>query len=171
MGPKELSQVLAQSDVAQRLCARGWDIKPEWAKGALVLVKGLEAQSITEDRGRWDVVLHQADEQAIVEAIRALPYNKRPRLKETDGRFLIPDECSWFDDLSGSHLDVWSGKDDAAYWRDRPPTEAETCGGQDDADCSIPIQVKRTFIHVAIAPELSPRTSKTWPWTVEARFK
>jgi len=105
--PKEVPEVLLASDLAKRLRTGGVELQPSWAQGKIILAEG--ANELAEkDHGTWHVAVREHDEESIAEALRALPYNMRPRLKAGNGRFIVEEDQadrSPPDEL-GEHMEI-----------------------------------------------------------------
>lgn len=85
--PRDFTDAICDSELAQRLHNRGIPISPVWANGAKILVEGLkpeimkEAGFPPEDLRLWHVVVHPEKERDVFESLMKLTYRKRPREK------------------------------------------------------------------------------------------
>eukprot|EP00928_Gymnodinium_smaydae_P065878 TRINITY_DN48967_c0_g1_i1.p1 TRINITY_DN48967_c0_g1~~TRINITY_DN48967_c0_g1_i1.p1 ORF type:complete len:143 (-),score=23.83 TRINITY_DN48967_c0_g1_i1:262-660(-) len=124
--------------MAVQLAADGAALHPEFAKGRLVLAKGVTEGALSEARGPWHVAVRVADESKVYSTLRQCLGRHRPRLKKDDGRFLVPEDISLFDDASsGSQATM-------EQWWDI-------------------LDVKRTFLQTRSAPMLPVRRAASAP--------
>lgn len=94
--PEELERALLLSGPARTARAMGIDVKPGWANGAKVFVDDVGPERFDVELGPMNVVLHEADEGAVFEALQALPFNVK-RLKSGSGRAFVPNDFSMID--------------------------------------------------------------------------
>jgi len=149
--PREMHDVLRNSELARSLAEEGVDVLPPWANGAFVLGRGIAEDSIADvaDKlGKWHVAVWEEEEELVMDSLRSLPYNIRPRLKQ-GGRIPVPGSTSLFGDTSDDNLTAGG----ASSSTDLDLLEAA------DQDL-ITISIGRTFIHVQVAKS-SPRTVHT----------
>ena len=92
--PKEFTEAIVDSELGRKLEEEGFDITPEWAHGAKVLISGLTSEILAKmdfsasDLGSADdlkvyhVVCRPRDEKIVMECLqKGMPYRKRPRVK------------------------------------------------------------------------------------------
>jgi len=167
--PREAEDALLQSPPALSLKSRNVDISPLWANGAKILVEGIGRGDVEEARacfggrvglGPQHVVVNKRDEAAIREALRKLPWERRPTLRAAGGRVDIPDDgdSAWLDCSS------WEGDRSVTVGEPFPATprsETEGTGGLGEM-LQLPevpayhITVRRTFIDIAFPKEYEP---------------
>eukprot|EP00930_Biecheleria_cincta_P093478 TRINITY_DN8387_c0_g1_i1.p1 TRINITY_DN8387_c0_g1~~TRINITY_DN8387_c0_g1_i1.p1 ORF type:complete len:651 (-),score=100.65 TRINITY_DN8387_c0_g1_i1:289-2241(-) len=79
--PGEFDAVLLNCDVALEAAERGAELKPPWGNGAKIFVEGVEPADFDMELSPSHVVVREEDKDRILDALRALPYDSRPRLK------------------------------------------------------------------------------------------
>lgn len=143
--PKELEEAVEASGPAQVALSAGTNIKPAWANGAKILVKGLnpsqlEPPTVPDDGLKpYHVVVWDTDEESLLDGLKDLPYNIRKLNPGSRGRSFVPNEASLFSESASSAdtpLSLAGASDD---------------GGDDDDEDWV-ITVKSTFIHISVAP-------------------
>mmetsp|Transcript_147905 Transcript_147905/g.261528 ORF Transcript_147905/g.261528 Transcript_147905/m.261528 type:complete len:126 (-) Transcript_147905:103-480(-) len=121
-------------DIAKALQKSGVELRPAWARGGLVLAKGLSQHRLSQVKWPWHVAVDLKHEQEVYDAFAALPHSIRPRLKEGKGRVELTTTSS-----SSSTAPEPSESREVFHWGE--------------------VGVERTFIHCA--RPLSPRSNAT----------
>lgn len=140
--PAAFDEAIMKMPLAMQLAERGIDIQPAWANGAKVLDG--DAQFLVDEArmvlAPFDVIVREVDEKAVHAALRAIEWNKRPKLKQGKGRFVV---CE--DGLSS----LFHGSPSSS----RVSSVSDLTGASSsDDECPVgpsPIAyaVRRTFIH------------------------
>merc|ERR1712039_546418 len=125
------------TQLAKDFCAAGVNVQPVWAKGAIVLADCVCQAVLEEIPHPWHVAVSECNESQVYEALQSLPYNLRPRLKKSCGRYYIPSDTSLLADVSESD------PADVAY--------DEDSFEESDSEVQL-LDVKLTFLHVPPAP-------------------
>lgn len=123
---EELEVALLKSGPALTALSMGMDIQPAWAKGGKVFVDDVVPENFDEELGPMNVVVHEADEDALFAALQKLPWNIK-KLKPGTGRSFVPAELSMFEISS-----------DEEESKDTPHDSVDT----------IEVRIKYGFIHV-----------------------
>jgi len=87
--PVEFTNAIRKLPLAQSLCTRGFEISPEWAKGAKILIEGLTPSMMQgaqpdfapETLRCWHVVMLPENEKEVMDSLMGLKYRTRPREK------------------------------------------------------------------------------------------
>jgi hypothetical protein len=108
--PRKLEEAIMASAVAHSAQERGVDVQPAWANGAKVFVDDFTAEDLNEPWHAnglrpYHVVLYEADEDALTDALKHLPYGIR-KLKPGVGRRSYPDEFALLEVSSGEEDDL-----------------------------------------------------------------
>jgi len=135
-----LTQTVLCSQLAERFRAARVDVRPAWAKGAVVLADGICQAALEEVPYPWNVVVRESDEADVHEVLKSLPYNLRPRLKQGCGRCFVPSDISLLADISESDPDEAASGADSSQRAD-----VEWQG----------VTVRRTFLHLPPEPMCS----------------
>jgi len=81
--PPELHQVLSESILAKEALSKGLDIRPSWAKGAMVFVSLSQPAVPLLGLRPWHVIIAAEDEDKVRQCLQAsMAYKQRPRPKE-----------------------------------------------------------------------------------------
>jgi len=146
--PAELKQVVLESALAIGLRARGVDVQPVWAGGAIVLADALAPERLGDDLGTWNIAVGESDEHLVMDALQTLPYNIRPRLKSGNGRRHVPGHTEFFrmsDAESGAEHSLQHGAEGCSSLcsSDGDSSDVQSSTGSQ----GIEICVFRTFLH------------------------
>lgn len=98
--PRCLDDALLNCPLALKLQAKGIDLQPPWANGAKVLAVDVTPELFDIELCPRHVVVSDADESAILEALQSLPCNRKPRLKLGTGNVAVPSTFSLMQDFS-----------------------------------------------------------------------
>merc|ERR1712032_455942 len=100
-----LDDTVLASGPAITAVASGIDVQPPWANGAKILVEGVGPEHFDEVLNPSHLVVYEADEPAVFEALQQLPWNLR-KLKPSVGRAVVPSDLSLLDVSSGEEWDT-----------------------------------------------------------------
>jgi len=88
LGPR-LIGALKQSELGRRILERGGELRPDWARGAVVLVEDLDVQALLElgvaplDLRPWHALVRSQDAPLLLSLLLDIEsYRRRPRVKE-----------------------------------------------------------------------------------------
>jgi len=95
---KELEDALLASPPALSALGLGIDLKPDWAKGAKIFTSSFGPEHLEEpifegELKAWHVLINEADEKDLLDALVALPIRYR-KLKSRTGRVALPNHLS-----------------------------------------------------------------------------
>jgi len=158
--PDKLDSVILESELVQSLRAAGINIRPPWANGAKVLTGFLTAGDLDIELCPRHVVVHAEDVQKILDSLRCIAYNQRPRLKPGLGQTAIPLEDS--DTLIHTSSFAYS---DVCHWcSEMCSSEHLTTVGEAQNSLVIvhSFPTKNTFIHFEARASARPR-AESWP--------
>mmetsp|Transcript_70829 Transcript_70829/g.207549 ORF Transcript_70829/g.207549 Transcript_70829/m.207549 type:complete len:683 (+) Transcript_70829:60-2108(+) len=153
--PEALDSVILESQLARSLTSQGITVKPFWANGAKVLTGHLAPGNLDIDLCPRHVIVEQEAVQQVLDGLKCLPYNSRPRLKLGAGQEDVPSWTSLLQDLSenedvGSHS--WELNSDRSF-----NTYASGSVDQHKLISVHELPVQRTFIHFAVPEVVRPR--------------
>lgn len=145
--PNKFRAALLSSQLAARLTSCNVELEPEWAPGRLVLADAVTEVDVSEAREPWHVAVRTSDEDEVYATMRLLARDQRPRLKGSDGRFLVPKGDSLFEGSMEcsitSKQEISDPFRNAVDWRE--------------------LMVSRTFLHIPTSTVTLQRTSASAP--------
>lgn len=160
----ELTEAIRNSGPAQEAIAKGCDIEPDWAKGALVLVGNLMPEDIQEagiELSAWKYVASEEDDPVVLATVESKmqEIRDRPRQKHTAGKPVIPGsydvdlmvDCS----QSGSGISCTSLVSSSCSEDDPLAAAKEFL----TSECCV---LNKTFLDLRQPPSPKPQTSRSW---------
>mmetsp|Transcript_101510 Transcript_101510/g.175130 ORF Transcript_101510/g.175130 Transcript_101510/m.175130 type:complete len:481 (+) Transcript_101510:64-1506(+) len=150
--PAVFDHALISSPLANRASGEGVTLKPDWANGAKIFVKGVRPEhfkKIDFDLLPRHVVVYHEDIQDVLAALRQIPSRQRPRLKHSISLPMGSDSFSRFGDNSAT-------AEDSANGLDSDSSPDVSAGGeyvkkfQDHFELPSWLSVRGTFLHAKV---------------------
>jgi len=154
--PGAFDQALIDSPLAQELVGRGVDVHPPWANGAKILAEGVDPFVLDEARvipAPWHVIVREHHEHEVYKTLRALPHRIRPTLKRGCEKVFVHDR-------DPEHAELHNLSPSSSRSSSVQSFEFQSADG-DIPSVEPLVLIRRTFIHVGVRQEGSPKSAKT----------